>query len=354
MREIAEPEYHFHGSHFEIGKLHGASLRERIAGEMRTAWEALSQGSPLGWEGYMEAFHRRHHPWVQRLLPRALEEVAGLAEGAGLNFAEAFFAAFHGGAAPLGPSEECTAFYCGRAATRGRRIYLGQTKDTPTPPERYVTMRLDYREGPHAVLLNYPGWVANIGMTSHGIAFTGNARYAAPGGLPGHPLSLLKKAILEARSLEQIRTLAEAGPWQDGALLVADCHGGAFCAEFIQGRAFLHCPGEGVFAHSNTVLAPAAAASDTSPQRSPSAASRLRAARAFLERRAPFHDVESLRALTRDHDGAPLSICLHPSGRYHGSTTAAMLVELDAGRVHVAVGQPCRSPFAVYRVPAQA
>ncbi len=349
MAGAAEPEHTFRGSHFEIGRLHGAQLQRRIVGEMQAAWSRLAPGSGVGWEGYIAAFQRQCLPWVRHHLPQVEKEVEGLAHGGGFSFAEAFFAAFHGGASPLVPEGDCTAFYCGREATREGRIYLGQTKDTPTPATRYVTMRLDYLDGPEVILLNYPGWIANLGLTSRGIAFTGNARYATAGGRAGLPLSLLKKAILEARSLPDLEPLMERDAWQDGALLMADRKGYALCVEFIHGKGNLVRPGAGVFAHTNTILEPAARGADLSATASPSAASRLRAAHAFLERTSPEHDTESLRRLARDHSGWPGSICLHSEAHPgESATTAAMIADLERGRIEIAVGQPCGATFVPY------
>jgi hypothetical protein len=73
--------------------------------------------------------------------------------------------------------------------------------------------------------------------------------------------------------------------------------------------------------------------------------------------RYPDLTVEDLKAFLADHEGKPTSICRHPhDGPDHpsvsarGRTVASIIAEPGEGRMHVARGNPCQTPYATYRL----
>jgi isopenicillin-N N-acyltransferase-like protein len=67
--------------------------------------------------------------------------------------------------------------------------------------------------------------------------------------------------------------------------------------------------------------------------------------------------VDDLKRFLADHQGYPTSICRHPhSGPDHasvsarGRTTASLIAEPAASRLHVSRGNPCQAGYTSYQL----
>ncbi|MEO6907164.1 MAG: C45 family autoproteolytic acyltransferase/hydrolase, partial [Abditibacteriaceae bacterium] len=173
--------HHWSGSPFEIGLRHGRALCAQIRSEYEPALREFAQCCRQSEGQVLDGLVRHLEPIFQQYVPHAVEEIQGLAQGSELSFPQAFFAATRDGLAFPSQNDialddgECTAVVCGKGTTQNGEVLIGQTKDTCAPLERYHIMRLDYSDGRRSIVLNYPGWCANIGLTSHGLCFTGNS-----------------------------------------------------------------------------------------------------------------------------------------------------------------------------------
>jgi isopenicillin-N N-acyltransferase like protein len=102
---------------------------------------------------------------------------------------------------------------------------------------------------------------------------------------------------------------------------------------------------EGPGPHTNHYLDPALAA--MAPE--PSEGSRSRYARlmAAIAERTP-DTPEALMSIMASHEGSPQSVCLHPEedeGDDASAVLFSMVCDVEAGRMWVAAGNPCTTPF---------
>src|SRR3954470_19506238 len=89
--------YTWKGSHFDVGRQHGQALKEEIVAEAAPALKTLTEVRKCSEAQALDWMVAEDEPLYRRLVPSALEEVRGMANGAGLSYAFAFFAAFRDG-----------------------------------------------------------------------------------------------------------------------------------------------------------------------------------------------------------------------------------------------------------------
>ena len=144
---------------------------------------------------------RAFRPLIEKLSPPLLEEIQGLADGAGISFDEALLCQARGEAARVS-SEGCTAFALTGSATADGAPLAGQNQDlAPEYADVAILLRVCPSDGrPRALLFTFAGQLGYSGMNEYGLAHFANALYDSPWqmGLPHYPL---KRIALEQDNL---------------------------------------------------------------------------------------------------------------------------------------------------------
>ena len=274
-------------------------------------------------------------------MPAALEEIRGMAEGARLSYAFAFWAATRDGM-----REDCTAVVAGGRRCAGGGVLIGQNKDTSAPLERFRIMRMRYRDGSARIVLNYPGWIGNLCLSTDGLSFTGNSLYAPPPARGAMPTSLLKRILMERRSvraaLDEIRGLR----FTNGCLLITGHDGQSVCMELAAGRREVRDLAGTAFGHANSILfEPLRPLEKNTSASSPARQKRVDE---LLRRHEGALTVSDFQAIFSDHGGFPLSICQHPEPSKDAGTNASFVADLASRRIHIAIGNPCAAGYVSY------
>jgi isopenicillin-N N-acyltransferase-like protein len=339
--------YDFRGTSFEVGRQHGKSLSREIRAETQPAADALARQLGLAVEAAAGRFRSRHEGIFREHMPAVLEEVHGIAEGAQLSYDFAFFAATR----DMTRTGACTAIAAGGGKTREGRILIGQTKDTTAPLERFRIMRIAYASGRRMVILNYPGWIGNMCLTSDGLSFTGNSLYGARPTVATAPGSFLKRLVIEKKSTAEVLEAIRGMRFENGCLLIADAAGHAVCIEFVAGQTDVRDISGEAFGHANEVLAVGLKRHETAEHHSASSPFRQKNVDRLLGARAGSLTADSFAGIFRDHTDFPLSICRHPAATDPETTNAAFVADLTAREMHIAIGNPCVAPFIRYVLP---
>jgi isopenicillin-N N-acyltransferase-like protein len=159
----------------------------------------------------------------------------------------------------------------------------------------------------------------------------------------GVPRVIVSRHALAASDREEaLRRTAVAGRAGGYAHVFARRGGEAFTLETsATGTALLDGPG----AHTNHYLDPDLAAVGAPP--GPGSVARLGRLEELLQERSPA-SVEDAMAILRDHASTPQAICEHgsPDGDEDASVVLfSMVCELEEGRIWVAPGNPCETPY---------
>src|SRR5437660_5740610 len=256
------PVLELSGAPGQIGAAHGEAQRERIReyAERFISW-TLSMAAVRVTEAELWA---RWAPQVavnQREAPDMVEEMRGIARGAGVPFERVFLlnslldlnsfrylglaTAFAG----------CSTFAVAAEAGTGKTL-VGQTYDMPAFHQDYLTLlRLKPSEGPRQLVFTFAGIVGAAGLNEAGLAV--NINYLSPldAGL-GRLHSVVVRQILASAQLADALTPPVLPPRAGGAhFLVADKDGNVVSVETTARRFAIAYPLGQAIGHTNHYLA---------------------------------------------------------------------------------------------------
>lgn len=339
--------YRWSGSARAIGKQHGAALAREIRAELDPSLQQAAKESGQSPVACARQVWRKYRGLFAEHTPSAIEEIEGIAEGAGLPLEVAFYGATRDLLQLPQQSEGCTAVVCGNRRSTSGLPLIGQTKDTSSPLDRYKLMLLSYDSGLRAISLGYPGWIGNISLNNHGLAWTGNSLYApAPTGLL-QPGSLLKRIFLESKTVEEALRRTQGMRFGNSCFCLADRTGRAVCIEWVEGTRDLIEIGDGIYGHANDILG-GSRAKNQSASLSPSSTQRQIRINQLLAQAPEKVSADDFERWFRDHQHSPHSVCRHPQLAEKESTTAAFIANLATLEFRVVVGPPCKQPFRTF------
>jgi isopenicillin-N N-acyltransferase-like protein len=308
---------------------------------------------------------RRYEPAVAAFERRYLDEIEGIAEGAGVSAAsilavnvrtEIMFRARGQQAAGVAASE-CSSFVVLPPAAAGGKTFVGQNWDwLETCRDTVVVLEASPSDRPRFVTVVEAGLLAKTGLNAAGIGLATNALVTdRDAGRVGVPYHVLLRTILESSTWESaVATVTQASRACSANYIIAHEGGRALDLETMPGGASaLHrlAPHDGLMVHTNHFLEPPVSARDISEVAMPNTESRLRHARlrSLLIDRAGAISPELLQSMLRDHENLPSSVCCHPDagrdGRHCAATLASVIMDLQARRMWLADGRPCTSPY---------
>ncbi|HCN10572.1 MAG TPA: hypothetical protein DIT01_21815 [Lentisphaeria bacterium] len=340
--------YNFHGTPYEIGTQHGVAMRQAIIEESAAAIAQLTNLRSWSETAALQYMVDAYEPLFRQYTPRALEEVRGIADGAELSYAHAFFCATRDQMPMRSEADGCTAFACGMSATRDGHVLMGQTKDTGAPLERYRIMRVTDDRDERRLMLNYPGWIANLCVTSQGMAFTGNSLYARMPQGDVAPSSLLKRIIMESASVRDVLDSMAGLRFSNGCYMVGDATGHLVRMEWVSGDVDIEDISTTAYGHANTILCERLKVHELDEPSVACSPVRGKRVQSVLDHLADDITVESLQQLTADHGNDPQSICSHQAPDALIWTTAAIVSDLTAREMYIAIGNPCQTAFQHY------
>jgi isopenicillin-N N-acyltransferase-like protein len=369
----------------ERGRQHGAACREQVRGYADALLGVMvgeaklrsldCSGEPAGDGGAggaprppaltREDLYARAMtflPAFERFAPHLVEEIHGIAEGAGVPFAAALLVNVRaevagvtgvaGVRAPVaaGAGEGCTSFAVGRDATAAGNVLLGQNQDQDPEMERFgVVLRVRPDDGPPAVMATFGGLVGYPGLNGAGVAFFQNAlsngtwRHA----LPHYPL---KRVLLEQRDVEGCLAAIGRAPLAScGNMVLGDRSGRILDVEATpDGFAVVEAE-DGIVVHTNHFRSDRFRPEERLLASLPDSEHRLARMTSLLGAARGAITVDTMKACLRNHDDGPASICRHEPQRPM-KTIASMIADPDAGLLHVARGNPCENDYVAYSV----
>jgi isopenicillin-N N-acyltransferase-like protein len=334
------------GSSYAMGRQHGEAaadlieryllLIERITGRPR---EVLCRNALT------------FLPRIEALSPALLQEVRGLAEGAGVSFEEALLCQVRAEAGQVRAAmdEGCTAFALRGEATADGQVLVGQNQDLqPEFADVSILLRVTPDDGrPRALLYTFAGQLGYFGMNAHGVANYANALYDFhwQPGIAHYPL---KRLALEQRSVEDVVSLYQQHPQCSAAnTVLADGAGAILSLESRpEGLALFHGTHPDAIVHTNHYLS-----AEFMPYESgslPDSFARYRRMTELVQEHWGRITVELLMQFLADHEGDPVGICRHDVRGMH--TTSGHIAEPQKGLLHIRRGHGCLGSWEIYTV----
>lgn len=358
------PHIRVEGSAAERGREYGEQATDRVRRSIEAYREVFAHYAGWDW-GTVTAEALRYREPIERFGPSYVEEMQGIAEGAGVRFedvlainvrTEVMFAA----KARSSESErrqvgECSAFAVLPEASTDGHTLIGQNWDWLLHAfETVVVLEARQEDGPDFVSVVEAGLLAKTGMNSSGIGLVTNALVTdLDRGEPGVPYHLVLRGILDAENLSDALAIAQRAFRSSSAnYLLATVDGLAVDIEAAPGdfsALYLLFPTGGVLLHTNHFLTPSFDRTDVSLWVMPDSPFRLERLRAAVGRADGKLSIDHFRSFLADHANHPSGICCHPDARMdtydQGATVASILMDLEDKRMWVADGHPCTSPY---------
>jgi isopenicillin-N N-acyltransferase-like protein len=337
----ALPEITVAGTRYEMGRQHGAACAALIHRVFDARMAIVRRATGLDPAQAVEAGLRYLEPVASRF-PAFIDEVRGIASGAGMAFPEAFFIQV---ATEIGfRAGGCSALAV-RAASGA--WFVAQNWDVPRDVAgTQIVLRVRPDDAPAAVMFTYAGVIGYMGVNEHGVCHVAN-QLVTPDWRTGVTHYFVKRRFLEVESVDAcLRVAAEVPISSSASYVIGDGHRAVALEWLPSGIATLE--GERL-AHTNHILDPALVRFERYLDALPDSPHRL----SRLQHLLPAGDaaLATVQAILSDHDGHPSSICRHGG---HGDLVTQASVIFEPGRrlMHLAYGNPCELPFVTYPVAA--
>jgi isopenicillin-N N-acyltransferase like protein len=342
------------GTRREIGEAHGRAHAPLIRHSIDVYDRLFQDFVGINWfEARREA--HRFQAMIERGFPAILDELDGIAQGAGVHFTDILTLNCRSEIALTRASGGCSAFALQHKGTQ----WLAQNWDWRTPQlHNVVVLKISGEHAAPLVSIGEAGMVAKIGMNAHGLGVCLNAIRSQTCG-EGLPIHVALRKILESPDLANALGVAtDDRVCSPAHFLVASAQAGseggqAVGLEVHPGEPGQLAPEAGVVTHTNHLYAPTATAQ---VRDFPRPDSRPRLARLnsllhdqFQERLSVDGSVDdtALFDILSDHHGAPLSICRHfnpdqpPEERME--TLFSVVMNLSERRLTLRHGKPCQT-----------
>ena len=345
MSAMPLPVIETSGSPYEMGFQHGQQAADQIRATHRRYCpaEVGSAESRASLWPVVEAT-------VARLQPQALEEMRGIADGAGMTYAQIqelnFSIELWSDTFLLPPSARGCTLVGLKAATNGWLV--GKTMDVSPGDEAFVlAQRASPAEGCRYVHVTYAGTLwTDGGVNERGLAQVNSSLMTRAQNLGGFPVFLMARNLLQGCGTvaEAVTAASESDGINFGTnLLLADAGGDCAVVERSVTRHGVRRPQAGdrrLFATNHSLAADLDAVLGGSPALL--ANSRERFERLAALSAAAEASLEALQGLFRDH-ARPGGFCQHGQADLH--TIGAFIAGTRTRQLWVSLGPPCENPF---------
>ena len=306
-------------------------------------------------------------PHIQRFEPAYVEEMRGIAEGAGVAFEDVVLLNARTEILKLGSrraakaeadAEGCTGVVALPAATQARRVIHAQNWDWKAEcVETAVVLSIRRDDGPDLLTFTEAGGLARSGFNAAGIAITANyLECDRDYRTLGVPLALIRRKVLESAHLALAMHAVYATP-KSGAnnMIVSHAGGVAIDFECAPDETFQVHPDRGLLVHANHWVSPVALAKlkDTGIANTPCTLYRDVRVRELLAPDLGRLTRETVKTALLDDFAAPWSVCRPPRAGLTSTVTAtvAMVVMEPALGIMEVAPVPALSPrFTTYRL----
>lgn len=352
----------------ERGRQYGEQAAERIQKGIEHYSEQLAT-SKVTWARIKELV-ARFEPTIAAFEPAYIEEMKGIAEGAGVDYEGIVLLNArteilklgerdHRTGVADGPSDGCTGVLALPSVTAGGKLLHAQNWDWKFEcAETSVVLKVRREEGPDVLTFTEAGGLARHGMNAAGISLTANYLESDRDYRQlGVPLPLIRRKALEQASPQAAFNLIYSTAKScANNMMVAHCEGVAIDFECAPDETFLVRPQDGLMVHANHFQSPVALAKlvEKGVPNMPDSLYRDQRVDSLVRPHLGQITRETLVDALLDDFGSPWSVCRPPSpSRLTGNlsaTVATIVMEPETGWMGVAMLPSIDPTFTSYRL----
>lgn len=336
------------GSHFEMGLQHGALCAERIRTLFNHTMDLFLLRQKTGKDEVLSRCSG-YLPTLEKHCPHLVEEVKGIAAGAGFSLPEVLFLHMRTELAHRNKSG-CSAFAVSPDVSKNGILLSGQNWDNlPYFKDKMIVLRLRPKNKPEVMQVTFPGVIGYIGINSRGVSIWDN-QLMCPGWKVGVPHYFLKRMVLEQDSMEgAVELLFKSEKASSENFVITDGSGKICSVECTPHDIEILAAGNGAICHTNHFLSNKFLSQERYVAELPDTCSRLVRFRELLEKFHARLSSETMKTILSDHENFPNSLCRHVD---HSSqsmiTCSSVIAEPARGLLYVAPGNPCVTQYFKY------
>ncbi|OAG45203.1 hypothetical protein AYO21_00551 [Fonsecaea monophora] len=343
---------HCSGTPYEIGHQHGVAAATQVHSNIKTYTGFFQETAQITWPSARERAVRQFVPTLDAKYPEILEEMAGIADGAGRGLTRDDILTLNV------RSEICLTNYtdgCTSISQVGPdgTMFLAQNWDWLEELQNgMVLLHIQPQGSGHEMrFLGEAGIVGKIGMNSVGFGLCMNAIRSGAFNNANLPVHVMSRRLLQfATSLDDaLAILDEFGLASTSNYMFADAEGNHVDVECSPRGNVLISPQHGYVAHTNHLYGPNRPLKlvDHPAANSFSRLDRIRELTLSDAKASTPLSFQSLRHRLSDEQGSPFSICRNrPAGAVgmeRMTTLACIMMELKSRTGKVLIGRPCDS-----------
>lgn len=347
------------GTHREIGRQIGEAQRAGVRSSLENAHMLIDSTYnvlELTWDG-AKIQASKYMPFAQEVYPQYVEELHGIAEGAGVNFEDvAVLNAMEAVTMDALHLTKCTSMAVNGQMTADGHVLMAHNEDwLPEDEGNVYLLHAEPNDEPPFLAMTYGGLIPNIGFNAYGVAQACDSVYPNDSRI-GVPRLFVSRAVLASKTPgEAIRKALIPRRAAGYNHLIAHESGELYNVEVSARQFDILYPENNYLAHTNHFLSPNMQSAENEPDEL--IATRVRYFRAArLLKQTARHTVRSLQDIQRDHVNHPSSICNHedtdsdPLDRE--KTINAMIFDLTARVMHISWGNPCANRYHTFYLDA--
>lgn len=341
----------------EIGWRYGSSCREMIQKNIDLYFRLFKYYANLNY-GQACQLARRFIPLIEKFDPDLLEEIQGIAAGAGVSQEEII--ALNVRTELMYPDQiasggECTSITVLPPATSAGEVLIGQNWDwKPHLKEATVLLEIEQSDKPKVITLTEAGVVGKIGCNSSGLGACLNI-LKAPVEKVGLPIHILMRGILNSpRMGDAIAKIVSMARGSANNCLLAHRDGLAMDFEMAPQAIDFFYPQNGILMHTNHFNSNLLKPLDGNLGQYPDTLLRYGIAHQKLSSRIGKITCADLIEVFRDHFNYPNAICRHPDEREdelaQAQTIASIIMNLTKKEIFIAAGPPCQENYTELKI----
>lgn len=350
----------------------GRQYGEQAAARIRLGIEHYSaqlEKSKLSWQDIRE-ITGKYEPTIMAFDAAYIEEMHGIAEGAGVEYAAILLLNARtellklaqrrqrGQSMPEDP-DGCTGVVVMPNASASGRLIHAQNWDWKAEcAETVVILKVHRDDGPDLISFTEAGVLARFGFNSVGIAITGNYLECERDYRQfGVPLALIRRKVLEQKQLAiAMKAVYATQKSASNNIIVSHANGVAIDFECAPDETFQILPEGGLIVHANHFQSPVALTKllDKGIANMPDSLYRDIRVRDLLQAHVGAITSDIVKTALFDDFEDPFSVCRPPrpslSGNNQSATVAMIVMEPELGTMDVAMLPALNREFTRYQL----
>ncbi|KAB0266620.1 C45 family autoproteolytic acyltransferase/hydolase [Microvirga brassicacearum] len=356
------------GTPRERGRQYGEQAAERVRLGIEH-YSAQLAGSNLTSDG-IRTLVQKFEPTIDQFDPTYLEEMRGIAEGAGVAFesvvllnarTEILKLAQRPADKMKSPDDDpdgCTGVVALPEVTRDGRLIHAQNWDWKVEcAETAVVLKVRREDGPDILTFTEAGALGRSGFNAAGIAITANyLETDRDYRRLGVPLALIRRKVLEQKHLAAaMRAVYTTAKSAANNMIVSQANGVAIDFECAPDETFQVHPERGLIVHANHFQSPVALSKlkDTGIANTPDSLYRDIRVRALIEPHLGAVTRDTVKDALFDDFETPWAVCRPPRktlGNNLSATVAMIVMEPMLGTLEVAMLPALNRNFTTYKL----